>query len=86
MHHALGDTLAGKPLQLLNQLHVLQQHRAIGPGGLRVLVVTDHSAIVTGECVTLGRHGQQADSQQGHQLLRAQEEHAKAGQHIKLQK
>lgn len=54
MYHALGDTLAVKPLEFLDQLHILQQYRASGTGGLRMLVVTNGSAVVTGQ-----RRGQQ---------------------------
>ncbi len=49
--YTLRDTLAIKALQLLQQLHVLQQDRPLGACGLRVLVVADRSAIVAGQGV-----------------------------------
>ena len=60
MHNTLRNAFAVKALQLLQQLHVLQQHRAIGPGGLRVLVITDSGTVVTGQRGGLGRNRQQA--------------------------
>lgn len=65
MHHALGDALAVEALQLLQQLHVLQQHRTVGAGGLRVLVVTHRGAIVAGQGGSLHGHRQQAGGEAG---------------------
>lgn len=46
---ALGNALAIKALQLLDELHVLQQDRAVGAGRLRILVVADRRAVVAGQ-------------------------------------
>lgn len=46
MHHTLRHPLAIKTLQLLDQLHVLQQGGAGTASGLRVLVVAHRGAIV----------------------------------------
>ena len=60
VNNSLRDTLAIKTLQLLQQLHVLQQNRTIGPCRLGVLVVTDSGTVVTGQCGGLGCNRQQA--------------------------
>ena len=49
MYNTLRNTLTIKALQFLDQLHVLQQDRAIGPGGLRILIVANRCAIIAGE-------------------------------------
>lgn len=63
MHHALGDAFAIEALQLLDQLHILQQYRAAGASGLRVLIVTDRSAVIAGQRSGIDREGQQAGGQ-----------------------
>jgi hypothetical protein len=55
VHDPLGDTLAIEVGELLDQLHVLQQHRTAVAGGQRAGVVGDRRALVGGE-VVLG-HG-----------------------------
>ncbi|MNV77448.1 hypothetical protein D3C71_1708680 [compost metagenome] len=84
MHHALGNTLAVKTLELLDQLHVLQQYRAIGSGGLRVLVVANHCAIVTGQLKGLGREGKRAAGKNAQQPLRGKNTEASVGCHSRL--
>lgn len=69
MHHAFGNALAVETLQLLQQLHVLQQHRTVGPGGLRVLVVAHWRTVVTGQ--GRGLHGQRQEA--GGQACRHQQ-------------
>lgn len=49
MHDALGNALAIEALQLLDQLHVLQQGGAVRAGGLRILVVAHQGAVVARE-------------------------------------
>ncbi|MNQ59969.1 hypothetical protein D3C85_742350 [compost metagenome] len=49
MHHALRDALAIEALELLDQLHILQQGRAVRAGSLGVLVVADGGAVVAGQ-------------------------------------
>src|SRR5450759_3712967 len=57
MHDPLGDALAVEARQFLEQVHVLDEHRSAGPGGLRVLVVGDGSPGLGGELGTVGhRH------------------------------
>ena len=60
VHDALGDALATETLQLLQQLHVLQQGRAVGSGGLGILVVADRRAIVAGQRSSVGRQRKEA--------------------------
>ncbi len=55
MHHSLRYTLTAEALQLLQQLHILQQGRAVGAGSLRVLVVADGRTIVAGKRSRMGR-------------------------------
>ena len=60
MYHALGNALAVKALQFLDQLHILQQHRAIGSCSLRVLVVTYRGTVVASQRGGMHGKGQQA--------------------------
>ena len=41
VHDPLGDPLAVEVGELLEQVHVLDEHRPLGPGGHRVQVVVD---------------------------------------------
>ena len=45
----LRDALTVKALEFLQQLDVLQQHRAIGPGCLRILVIAYASTVIAGQ-------------------------------------
>jgi hypothetical protein len=54
VYDPLRDPLAIKALQLLNELNILEQHRAIGTRGLRVLVIAYSRTIVT--CQVCGLH------------------------------
>ncbi len=49
MHDPLGNPLAVEARELLHQVVVLEQDRATGPRGLRVLIVGDGSAGLGGE-------------------------------------
>jgi len=49
MHHALRHALTVETLEFLQQLYVLQQHRAVRAGGLGVLVVADRCTVVAGQ-------------------------------------
>jgi hypothetical protein len=70
VYHALGDALAIEALQFLDQLHVLQQHRTIGAGGLRVLVVANRSTVVTGQVGGVYGQGKQAGGRQYQRVSR----------------
>jgi len=70
VHHALGNAFAVEALQLLNELHVLQQHRAIGAGGLRILVVTDGRAVISRQVGGLHRKRKQTGSRQQQRMSR----------------
>ena len=75
VHHALRNAFAVEALQLLDQLHILQQHRAIGAGGLGVLVITDVGPVIAGQVGGLHREGKQAG---GHQCQRMARRHGPA--------
>ena len=49
VYDPLRDALTIKTLQLLQQLDILQQHRAVSPGGLRILVIAYGSAVIAGQ-------------------------------------
>jgi len=70
VYHALGDALAIEALQFLDQLHVLQQHRTIGAGGLRVLVVANRSTVVAGQVGGVYGQGKQAGGRQYQRVSR----------------
>ena len=58
VNHTLRSAFAIEALQLLNQLHVLQQHRSICPRRLRILVVADRSAIIAREITAQSSAGE----------------------------
>ncbi|MNI69487.1 hypothetical protein D3C73_1252350 [compost metagenome] len=63
VHHPLWNAFAVEALQLLQQVGVLQQHRAVGAGRLRILVVTNRCTAVAGQGRGLDGHRQQAGGQ-----------------------
>ena len=52
VHDALGDALAVQVRKLLDQVEILQQHRAARAGGERILIVGDGNAAAV---VSVGR-------------------------------